>query len=221
MDLPIFQRLRKIHQTALSHLVYPTATHNRFQHSLGVLIIADQYSNVLGTRYPEEFDKNTVKELRLAALLHDIGHCPFSHPSDDILTNLEDMKAELKDPQFSKIGNKPHEILSYLFLTSKTFKQFFNDLMEIHGQDMEITNIAKLIIGESANPDCVYKSDIINGAFDADKLDYIDYILMSLIGVVFFFGSLPVCYHILTITYTNCTCTAIVAPKLYKEGLND
>jgi len=71
LDSPIMQRLRYIHQTALAYLVYPTANHTRFDHSLGVAKIADDIGHSLGEKKPQ------IEELRLAALLHDVGHSFF------------------------------------------------------------------------------------------------------------------------------------------------
>jgi HD superfamily phosphohydrolase len=172
IDLPFVQRLRRIHQTGLAFLTYPSAHHNRFEHSIGVLIIVDKIANALKKKFKAMFDTNTIEELRLAALLHDIGHGPFSHPSEEILIQLKDMQKALKDPKFSKA--KPHEILSYMIITSKPFKDFFDDLMSKYHRNWDIQKIANMIIGNTDGYDReFYKADLINGAFDCDKLDYI------------------------------------------------
>ena len=71
IDTPEFQRLRNIKQTGLTYMVYPSATHTRFEHSLGAMHIAGEVSKGL-----EGVDCNLI---RISALLHDIGHPPFSH----------------------------------------------------------------------------------------------------------------------------------------------
>ncbi|AXI24744.1 HD domain-containing protein [Methanofervidicoccus sp. A16] len=71
IDTPEFQRLRNIKQTGLTYMVYPSATHTRFEHSIGAMHIAGEVSKGL-----EGVDCNLI---RIAALLHDIGHPPFSH----------------------------------------------------------------------------------------------------------------------------------------------
>lgn len=76
VDRPEFQRLRRIQQMGLSSLVYPSATHTRFQHSLGVMHMAGAFAENLG------LDSERRKELRIAGLLHDSGHGPFSHASE-------------------------------------------------------------------------------------------------------------------------------------------
>jgi len=80
LDSPLLQRLRYIHQTALAYLVYPTANHTRFDHSLGCAKIAQQLGEKVIHR-----DKIRITELRLAALLHDVGHTFFSHLSESIM----------------------------------------------------------------------------------------------------------------------------------------
>ena len=76
VDRPEMQRLRRIQQLGLSSLVYPSATHTRFQHSLGVMHTAGKFADNLG------INGERKKELRLAGLLHDSGHGPFSHASE-------------------------------------------------------------------------------------------------------------------------------------------
>ena len=75
LDSIEFQRLRHIKQTAFTNFIYPSATHSRFTHSLGVYhLMKKVLSNKL-----MKIDKKTKENLFLAALLHDIGHGPFSH----------------------------------------------------------------------------------------------------------------------------------------------
>src|SRR5437016_6336843 len=71
-----FQRLRSLKQLGMAHLVYPNATHTRFAHSLGVFRIM---CRVLGNLEHDGLNDDQKAELRLAALLHDIGHFPYSH----------------------------------------------------------------------------------------------------------------------------------------------
>lgn len=76
IDSKDIQRLRRISQLGLSDLVYPAATHTRFIHSLGVMHLSELVSNQLG------FSEDEKKEQRIAAILHDSGHGPFSHASE-------------------------------------------------------------------------------------------------------------------------------------------
>jgi len=176
IDLPIVQRLRRIHQTALAMLTYPCAIHNRFEHSIGVANIVDKFVKSLRSRpeYEKLFDDNKLRELRLAALLHDVGHGPFSHPCEEILLQIPEIKSELEtNPKFSKCQDKPHEMLSYLLICSDTFKDIIRKVSNIYGLNIDINRVANMIVGDMDDPDReAYLSDIINGSFDADKLDY-------------------------------------------------
>src|ERR671927_1814813 len=84
IDSNVFQRLRRIRQLAGAHLVYPSAQHSRFEHSLGAMHIAGLAGeSLLGKGYIDHAE--VVQDLRLAALLHDIGHGPFSHLFEEVL----------------------------------------------------------------------------------------------------------------------------------------
>lgn len=78
VDSPLFQRLRDVKQLSFADYVYPSATHNRFGHSLGAMHVADILSRQIGL---SDHDKEIV---RMSCLVHDIGHGPFSHLFEDI-----------------------------------------------------------------------------------------------------------------------------------------
>ena len=101
VDTPVFQRLRRIKQLALAHLVYPGAVHNRLEHTLGVMHVAGRLCEKL------DIDPEKRRLIRLAALLHDIGHGPFSHPSEEVLSALA--ADELSD---SSATDKIHELIT-------------------------------------------------------------------------------------------------------------
>ncbi|WP_084502153.1 HD domain-containing protein [Fundidesulfovibrio putealis] len=130
VDTPLFQRLRRVHQLALTKYVYPSAEHSRFVHSLGVmhcstLILAGVHDHKQ-TRLINEPSERLIKTLRFAALLHDIGHLPFSHAVEKQW--LSGLKHEAlsqyiieKDPHISSIlegeGVNPREVSSLLAKT--------------------------------------------------------------------------------------------------------
>ena len=80
MDMPQFQRLRRIKQLGLIGLIYPGATHTRFEHSVGTMNLGSKLSAELGL--PDD----DIELIRASALLHDIGHGPFSHVSEGVLS---------------------------------------------------------------------------------------------------------------------------------------
>ena len=79
ISLPIFQRLRGLRQLARVNYVFPGAEHSRFVHSLGVLYIMGLMTEHLLKQHPDLITEEDVVKMRVAALLHDIGHYPLSH----------------------------------------------------------------------------------------------------------------------------------------------
>jgi HD superfamily phosphohydrolase len=98
IDHPYFQRLRKITQLGLSNLVYPGANHSRFQHAIGCMFLMNNAINQLKNK-GHHITKNETEALKIAILLHDIGHGPFSHALEN-----------------SIVANISHENLSSLFM---------------------------------------------------------------------------------------------------------
>lgn len=176
VDSPLVQRLRFVHQNALAYLVYPSANHTRLEHSLGVAKIVRDIANSFREvgRSNQLFDDTVVGELRLAALLHDVGHGIFSHLSEKMIDvkwheQLQEIKAL---PLFE--GKATGEILSYMLVTTVTFRDFMSDLIARHRLAFNVERIARYIIGRTENPALdTYKADLITGPLDADKLDYI------------------------------------------------
>ncbi|MDX1942158.1 MAG: HD domain-containing protein [Saprospiraceae bacterium] len=97
IEHPYFQRLRRIKQTSLTHYVYPGALHTRFHHALGAFHLTNQAIDVLRSKDVDINDEE-AEALRIAILLHDIGHGPFSHTLENALIQVH------------------HETLSVLFM---------------------------------------------------------------------------------------------------------
>ena len=79
IDTSSFQRLRHLKQLAMGQMVYPNATHTRFAHSIGVLAIMEHIIKIADDTKRIKLSNEEKENLRLAALLHDIGHYPYSH----------------------------------------------------------------------------------------------------------------------------------------------
>lgn len=149
-----FQRLRRIKQLGLSDLVYPGATHSRFAHSVGTLECARQMLNALVfTHQVKKIDLHQELATLCAALLHDVGHGPFSHTFETI--------------EEEHTIQKSHE--------SWTIRIIEDSSTEIH-QRLEqyrkglSKEVAELILAEPGSD--IY-SCIISSQFDADRLDYL------------------------------------------------
>ncbi|MFZ7128145.1 MAG: HD domain-containing protein [Desulfobacterales bacterium] len=180
LDTPMCQRLRHIHQLGTAFLTYPSAIHNRFSHTLGVITLAGRLidklrekSQISPDSVPVEISKRDVYTVRLAGLLHDVGHCFFSHASEKVLSPVV-----AKAIAECSIGNpKPHEFFSYLFATNHYFKKYwdsnvipiFEDISDIPSLD----EIAKMIVKIPFSPERRFLQEIISGAYDVDKLEYL------------------------------------------------
>jgi HD superfamily phosphohydrolase len=166
LDLHFIQRLRGIHQTALTFFTYPSATHNRFEHSLGVSIMAARLGKSL------KVDNKTMNEIRVAGLVHDIGHGPFSHASEDVLKEFPEINDALDSNTGLFSREKPHEMIGYKLLKTNAYQTFFEQLFKHYKSDIDLQNVCSMIVGKMSE-DEQYKADIINSPFDADKLDYL------------------------------------------------
>ena len=191
IDIPLIQRLRRIHQTALAVLTYPSSTHTRFEHSLGVAGLAEKMLRSLNDRYPPQpnyaplIDQTKIAEVRLAALLHDCGHGPFSHASEHVYGNKSSVIHNIKSANKELFGSaQPHEILSYCIVTSNAFKEYWQEIVDLYSHSdnllcdlsqIDMDKVALMILGLKAAKEGypLYLSQIINGPFDADKLDYL------------------------------------------------
>lgn len=169
IDSRPFQRLHHIHQLALTWLVYPGATHKRFEHCLGVMELAGRVFDVLirnrrtNGRLPEIF--TTVDEkpqywrqvVRLGALCHDLGHIPFSHGAESLL------------PEGSH-----HENLSLAVIRSPLMRDLFEHF------PVRADDVAKVAVGPEKWKDVTFSPweelmiEIVTGdAFGVDRIDYL------------------------------------------------
>ncbi|MDX2151474.1 MAG: HD domain-containing protein [Bryobacteraceae bacterium] len=156
VETPVFQRLRGIRQLAMANMVYPGALHTRFDHTLGVFHVTSLLCKVF------KFSPEDSRLVRLSALLHDLGHGPFSHVSEGALDFFADrtkLEGRLQGASQSKI----HELLTQDLL--RTDKQL-NDLI---GKST-INKIVSLLshgYGEKV------LKEVVSGPLDADKQDYL------------------------------------------------
>jgi len=178
IDLPFCQRLRRISQTDVASLVYPSASHNRLEHSLGVAAIAGRILDSL-KRDPDLTNLIQLPaeiEVRFAAILHDIGTGPFSHLSEEVFADFPEVEQYRLSHKGKFSPKSPHEMLGYMIINSASFKEFVKE--QIVGKyklgEIEPKRIAELIIPAGGkNKLNKWKADIINGPFDADKFDYL------------------------------------------------
>ncbi|MHB8110275.1 MAG: HD domain-containing protein [Syntrophorhabdaceae bacterium] len=171
LDSPLIQRLRQIRQAGFVYLTYPTTTHSRFEHTLGVICQGSRLAQALHTKYPEIINDETITNIRVAALLHDCGHGPFSHTSEEIYGYSPEME------RLTKVGgtfeaHNPHEVLAYLILQSDPFREYLKNIQREYDVGIDLDFVSNAIIKKTTGGEKC-KVEILNGPFDADKLDYI------------------------------------------------
>jgi len=155
---PEFQRLRRIRQLGVSELVFPGATHTRFAHSVGVFHNARQLMKVIETELGKEFDKRRERVVLIAALLHDLGHGPFSHAFENARKSIALERGEKEIEKHEKLT--AHLILDPDGGVNKLLREF----------DVIAKDVADLI--QSQDPSDIYHA-VVSSSFDADRLDYI------------------------------------------------
>ncbi|HET6798789.1 MAG TPA: HD domain-containing protein [Gemmatimonadales bacterium] len=147
LDTPAVQRLRYVRQVGHSFLVYPGATHSRFEHALGAYHLTRRALAWLGELGElDPVSDHDCLAVRMAALLHDIGHYPFSHALEEA-------------------GFPSHEALGVAKLSQGELGQ---RLVQIGGRDFP-AQVGALITGTSRSP----LQGLVSGSVDLDKIDYL------------------------------------------------
>ena len=144
------QRLRRLRQLAGSEYVYPGANHTRFEHSLGVMYLSGkalENPNISRLVTDEESEVS-----RIAALLHDVGHGPFSHVFEQLLIKNLD---------------KTHEDITTWIVEKSEIK----DKLAKIGYDAN--EVSKLAVGKLRKPGKAFLDQVISSAVDVDKQDFI------------------------------------------------
>ncbi|XP_054483087.1 deoxynucleoside triphosphate triphosphohydrolase SAMHD1-like, partial [Anoplopoma fimbria] len=173
IDTPQFQRLRYIKQLGGVYFVYPGASHNRFEHSIGVAYLAGELAKALKTRQPElDINDRDVLCVQIAGLCHDLGHGPFSHLFEKFIRQArpeKKWKHEEASVKLFKHMVKSHEL-------KKEMRRYGLQLSD----DMDF--IKELITGEArvftheARPDKPFLYEIVankRNGIDVDKFDYL------------------------------------------------
>ena len=175
---PAFQRLRRIRQLALADFVYPGAAHTRFEHALGTMYVATKMYDAIVSRqrhylesergYDQAGLERDRRVVRFAALLHDVGHSPFSHSSERLFPSSEEDKRQYQHEDYS----------------SSIIRTVLKSTIEDHSGNgnygITADDVAELITGET-NPSRISQGSvrrllwrpIITSQLDADRADYL------------------------------------------------
>lgn len=147
LETPVVQRLRYVRQLGLAFLVYPGATHSRFEHALGAWHLAGVALRLLEERGAlDGIDARSQQIVRAAALLHDVGHYPFSHALEEI-------------------GVTHHEQVAYPLITAGPVAHVLRNTLGESAPD----EVFALITGRSTDP----LQGLISGSLDLDKIEYL------------------------------------------------
>jgi deoxynucleoside triphosphate triphosphohydrolase SAMHD1 len=202
LDCPLMQRLRGIKQLGLSYLTYPTAEHTRFSHSLGMYCVVSRFLEVmsrlkgidseqmpeLGTYTPwvidDKHDDSYFDDLRHAALLHDVGHMPFSHVSEKAVSHHAKnfLCSNISVSNFRSAASRCleknislSELITLMVILHPRFIEYYNGFVRRNGSGKAIYRIASLIAGLPPEPKLRGLAELISDmAVDADKIDYLN-----------------------------------------------
>lgn len=145
------QRLRRLRQLAGAEYVYPGANHTRFEHSVGVMYLAGKV--VENPNIGQRINEDEAEMVRIAALLHDVGHGPFSHVFEHLLDK--------------ELGGKTHEDMTRWIIATSELK----DILNKAGYNPK--EIGKLATNKLEKPSKAFLGQIISSAVDVDKLDFV------------------------------------------------
>ena len=151
IDLEMFQRLQRIKQLSHAYVVYPSSVHTRFEHSLGTIHVAGRMCSMLDLSFED------TRSVRISALLHDVGHGPFSHLFEHVLKKINPAIPEIHEVISRSIIHTDSQLDAVL----KNEKNNVIDILEKNKHDISLGLQQSL------------HSDIVSGTLDADKFDYL------------------------------------------------
>ena len=168
---PAFQRLRRIRQLAWTDMVYPGAMHTRFEHSLGVMHLAtEMYEKIVEKKRGYLVNKLGFnnsgfdidkKFIRLACLLHDVGHSPFSHAGEELMDEKPDTDKRYKHEDYSAA------IVEY------KFKETIDEHPQNENYHITVKQISDFLRGSTGVGRRLLWRNLVDGQIDADRADYL------------------------------------------------
>lgn len=149
------QRLRFIRQLGWTFLIFPGAEHSRFSHVLGTMHLAGRVYDALaaksGGRLPTARDCRERRLVRVAALLHDVGHAPYSHSAEGLFEDALD-----------------HEQMTSRLIDTPEIREVF----ALHGDGLDRREVQQVLAKETEGPRRLL-SEIVTSELDVDKMDYL------------------------------------------------
>ena len=186
LDSAAYQRLRQIKQLGFSEFSFPGAVHNRYLHSLGVCHLAGRAFDAIFEKY--QFSNESVRRrlrqvTRLAALLHDIGHGPLSHASEEVMPALADLNVtayQRRETPPAADAQANHEDYTIKFITDSGLA----DILRKNFSDIDPFHVACLVDRSLKLEDHFFRdggfdfrpilSQIVSSEMDVDRMDYLE-----------------------------------------------
>lgn len=195
IELPIFKRMQSLKQLSLTNWVFPGAEHTRYMHSLGVMYIADLMAlNLRDSEYNLKYNDGERQLLRLAGLLHDIGHYPLSHvteyvyndnlfgQNENLLSHNKEVKRSIdrlfdeEDGTSDYMKDRYSKPMHHETMGTKVI-EYDADIQKIISQYcpyIDIRDIQDIIVGcVERNPEISAMVQLIHSEVDADGIDYV------------------------------------------------
>ncbi len=191
LDSPAFQRLRMIKQLGFSEFSFPGATHSRYIHSLGVSYLSGLAFDFIFQDFnfsSEDKRRNFRQILRLGALLHDIGHGPLSHTTEEVMPQLSEMDIKVyqhkkKDPLTNLKDNEDRQANHEDYTIKLITDSHLTNILKEAFQDFDPYHIACLVDKTLVDRDDFFKdqgldfrvilSQIVSSEVDVDRMDYL------------------------------------------------
>ncbi|MCX8174353.1 MAG: HD domain-containing protein [Thermoplasmata archaeon] len=172
LELPELQRLASIKQLGLAYLVFPGANHTRLEHSIGTSYVAERIAAALGL--PEE----EIKLVSVAAMLHDVGHGPFSHTLEGVLYRSKgvehmDITKGIITGEYDVIDGEKRRMLEDERRVPDVLEKYGLSPERVAGLVKETRHVFNWELMSYAAEKTKYLNQIIHGPFDADQVDYL------------------------------------------------
>lgn len=154
----IFQRLKRIKQLGTANFVYPGANHSRFEHSIGTMHVTSLILDRLQNRFGVKCDKSQKQTIRIAALLHDIGHGPFSHTFEELLNRNEKYVYSFNGKELRNHEDFNEYILKHNIELKKVLESDRHQIVDFLFNDKPIG---------------IIPSELLIGDIGSDRMDYL------------------------------------------------
>ncbi|MCL7475906.1 MAG: HD domain-containing protein [ANME-2 cluster archaeon] len=160
------QRLRRVQQLGLADIAFPGANHTRYEHSIGTMHVANMMGHAL------ELEEMDIRKVRIAALLHDVGHSAFSHSVESVLARNPDFMPLIGGERFSS-----HEMFTSYIIRNNFpgYDTIANEVTSVFGVDASefFSEISAMATGNIEGCQKPYLAQIISGDIDADRIDFL------------------------------------------------